>query len=203
MIAVIVATKREADAVRGVLPPDAVLFRSGVGKVNAAVAAMSAAWAGAEAVVNAGLAGGMGAKCAAGSAWCVSEAVQCDVDISAVDNVKPGTVDGRPTPFFRLDPVPGLPSARIGTADRFAATEADRDALRRFGCGLADMECAAVAQVCERAHIPVFAVKVVSDGCDGGEYGANADGCLARLADAMMPAVEEALDAAKKMAGKM
>ena len=100
MIAVIVATEREADAVRGVLPPDAVLFRSGVGKVNAAVAAMSAALAGAKAVVNVGLAGAVVPRTKAGSAWCVDGAVQYDVDLSAVDGADVGTVDGRTSPLI-------------------------------------------------------------------------------------------------------
>lgn len=199
MIAVIVATKREADAVRPALRgmTDAVLFVSGVGKVNAAVAAMSAIWAGAEAVVNVGLVGAVDPRRAAGGTWCVSEAVQYDVDLSAVDGTDVGMVDGRSSRFFSLELVPGLPTAWAGTADRFASGDADRAVLAAMGCGLADMECAAIAQVCERTKTPLFAVKVVSDAMDGMAYNADAD----RFAGALADAVRDAVDAARSRMG--
>lgn len=200
MIGVIVATEREADAVRGKLTRRTPLLVAGVGKVNAAAAAAIALSLGMDAVVNAGLAGGVSADARVGTAWCVSDAVQYDCDLSAVDGTERGTVAGRRSPFFRLLRVDGLPTARCGTADRFGGgprDSADIALLARLGCGLRDMECAAVAQVCERVRKPIYAVKVVSDvgrspKPTAQQYRENMERCLARLADVVRIAVEQA-----------
>ena len=211
MIGVVVATEREAEAVRGTLPRCAALFTAGVGKVNAATAAMSALWLGVDAVVNAGLAGGVAADARVGTAWCVSDAVQYDCDLSAVDGTEPGTVSGRRSPFFRLLRVDGLPSARCGTADRFGGgprDAADMAFLSRIGCGIRDMECAAVAQVCERVRKPLYAVKVVSDAGrfpkpTAQQYRENMERCLARLSDAVRIAVGQAVADAERADAKI
>lgn len=206
MIGVVVATEREADAVRGTLPRCATLFTAGVGKVNAATAAMSALWIGVDAIVNAGLAGGVAEDARVGTAWCVSDAVQYDCDLSAVDGTEPGTVAGRRSPFFRLLRVDGLPTARCGTADRFGGGTRDTGdiaLLARLGCCLRDMECAAVAQVCERVRKPIYAVKVVSDvgrfpKPTAEQYRENMERCLARLVDAVRLAFGQAVADAEK-----
>lgn len=127
--------------------------------------------------------------------------MQYDVDLSAVDGTAVGTLDGRRSPLFRLETVPGMPTARCGTADRFgggSSDAADAALLARIGCGLRDMECAAVAQVCERVRKPLYAVKVVSDvgrfpKPTAEQYRENMERCLARLADAAQEAVSAAL----------
>lgn len=206
MIAVVVAMEKEAAAVQRALPEDAVVFLSGVGKVNAAGAAMAAMVCSPDAVVNVGLAGGVGKDMEVGTAWSVSKAAQYDFDLSAVDGTEVGTLDGRDSPFFGVRAVPGLPAARCGTADHFGSGESDAAVLERLGCGLRDMECAAVAQICERYGKPFYAVKVVSD-VAGGEgpmpeqYRANAEWCLKLLGDAARMAVEAAKADAAKGAG--
>ena len=194
MIAVVVATGREYEALAGVLPKGVVLYRSGTGKVNAAMAATIAVWClgPVDAVVNAGLAGAVSPDVRLGAAYAVERAAQFDVDLSDVDGGDAWTVDGRTSQFFDLGAVPGLPSANVGTSDRFAVSRNDAAVLRKAGCGLVDMECAAIAQVCEKTGTPLYAVKVASDRNDPGEYNANADKRLAALADAVKMAVAAA-----------
>lgn len=217
MIAVITATKGEARAVgcamkpyRGVLEEGrafgmriahgalagrrVVLIEAGVGKVNAALGAFYAtAVLNTSAVLNIGLAGGMEPYMEVGDVYTVSSAVQYDFDLSKVDGKCIGTLNERKSAFFDLVPVPGYSARRIGTADRFGV--GDDPILKALACQMRDMECAAMAQVCERTGVPFCAIKVVSDVAGGevktGEqYAANARAALAKLTETVVDAVD-------------
>lgn len=200
MIAVVVATLGEYEAVgRGTrsLYERTVCIYSGVGKAYAAAAAMGAANMGAKAVLNVGLAGGMDPALAVGDVVAVRDAVSYDVDLSAVNGTEIGTLDGDDSPFIPLCVAEGRKkgAARIGTADRFADGERDAETLRRLGCALCDMECAAVAQICRSVSVPCFAFKVVSDVASRpsqpGQYAENAKACLERIVDGIAEWVAE------------
>ena len=160
------AVKRAVDRMCAENPsqgrPMVVCF--GVGKVYAAAATTEAIINNPKGVIlNIGLAGGLRGDMAIGEVYSVLEAVQYDFDLSKVNGKGIGTLDGEESPYIKLNTVDGYMTEVLGTADRFASTIGDRGTLLDLDCGLCDMEGAAIAQVCARACVPCYSVKVVSD----------------------------------------
>lgn len=145
---------------------------TGIGKVNAALGAqLLVSRYGATKLANFGLCGASDQGISVGDFIAVSSCVQCDFDISAVDNVVPGQLDGFESPFLPVN-VPllaewerqGFATARLASGDTFAAGEDAATALReQFGCTLLEMELAAIAQFAVKAGIPFTSVKTISD----------------------------------------
>jgi purine-nucleoside phosphorylase len=52
---------------------------------------------------------------------------------------------------------------KLVTVDKILGTEEKRALAQRFAAGAVDMEASAVAEAAEQAHLPFFAVKVISD----------------------------------------
>lgn len=163
----------------------ALLVVSGVGKANAAAATQLALSLGADAIVNAGVCGAVDTSLAVGDVCEVSAAVQYDFDLAAVNGTAAGVLEGRGTPYFNLATSGRFPARVIATGDHFNDSTDDLPLLERLGCGLRDMECAAVAQVCETAGVPCRALKcvtnVVGSGATG-QYRENLSRCLETLA---------------------
>ncbi|MBQ6915923.1 MAG: 5'-methylthioadenosine/S-adenosylhomocysteine nucleosidase [Kiritimatiellae bacterium] len=160
---------------------------SGIGKVNASAATQFALQTGADTIVNIGVAGGLDPSFEVADIFEIDSAVQYDFDLSAVNGTMVGTLDERSTPYIPLSTTGKLTAKSIGTGDRFNDSDADNDLLANvMSCSLRDMECAAVAQVCERAGARCVAFKCVSDvrgkGAMTGQYVDNLKRCLARLA---------------------
>lgn len=164
---------------------DTAVVAAGIGKANAAAAtqlALSEFRAGR--VFNIGVAGGLDPAMAVGDVFAVRDAVQYDFDLTQINGTPMGTLNERTSPFIPLALAPSwsLPLARLGSGDRFNDDEKDYALLRSMGAGLRDMEGAAMAQVCERAGVPLFSVKWVSDvhgrGSTPGQYAANLKACL-------------------------
>lgn len=173
--------------VRGVLngEPTAV-YISGIGKANAAATTQMAIQAGADTVINLGVAGGLDPEIKVSDIYEVDSAVQYDFDLSAVNGTMVGTLDERETPYIPLYCPGRLPSMLIGTGDRFNDSDNDNDLLLNvLTCQLRDMECAAVAQVCETAGVKCVAFKCVTDvrgqGSMTGQYVDNLKKCLAKI----------------------
>lgn len=166
-IGVIVAMDKEAQAIVSALGRskyglDAHLRISGVGKVNAAIAATEAIKAGCTHIINLGLAGGLDPSMKVGEAYAIDRAVQYDFDLSKVDDKQIGVIDEREAPYFHLNWLERhTRRATIGTADRFG--DGDDEVLKGLECTLRDMECAAIAQVCEKWGITFYSYKIVSD----------------------------------------
>lgn len=159
---------------------------AGIGKANAAAAAQMAVQYGADAVVNVGVAGGLETDMEVADLYEIDSAVQYDFDLSAVNGTMVGTLDERPTPYIPLSTTGLYPAKSIGTGDRFSDSDDDNDLLLNvLSCAVRDMECAAIAQVCERAGVRCVAFKCITDvrgkGSMTGQYVDNLDRCLARL----------------------
>lgn len=154
---------------------EVVVVRCGIGKVNASfVTALLALEFGAGEILMTGIAGGIKGKTL--DAVVPEGFVQHDV-------VMPGVPDGH------LDIVDAVvlyadKGLRASLADEkslggYIATGEAFVSDSKAGAGIAqkfpevtavDMECGAAAQVCARLGIPFAAVKIISDGCDDGEY---------------------------------
>ena len=172
---------------------------SGIGKVNAALAAASLLDSGVDCIVNIGVAGlipcsgeGLlrqrnafsGSSALAGRGLRLGDVVLCAEtayhDVWCGEGNLPGQVQGLPA-RFAAEPAlleraaRVLPDAVAGlciTGDRFISDPAEMQALgHEFPDALCvDMEAAAIAQTCFLRGVPFLGIKILSDGGSGAEY---------------------------------
>ncbi len=146
----------------------------GIGKVNAAAAAMALVAEGCDCLVNFGLSGGL-SSVARGDFVVGTRYIEHDFDLTSLGYApceKPGQ-----TYIYEADPTwlsricrcyPFLIKGTIVTGDCFVNDPARRDFLaNQFGAVACDMESAAVVAVAHLAGIPFFALRKISD--DAGE----------------------------------
>ena len=150
---------------------DIVAMQCGIGKVNAAVGALTLIDRySPEAIINTGIAGGTG-----GGADILDVVVGTEVgyhDVWCGPGNAPGQVQGLPerfagaTAMFGItQDTPGVKLGLIASGDRFVSTPEELAALlatqpRAIAC---DMESGAIAQVCLRNGVKFTALKSVSD----------------------------------------
>ena len=141
-----------------------VLVYSKEGKVNAATGACAAILAGADRILNFGVAGGLHNNTEIGKLYLIERAVQYDFDLHQLSGKEVGTLPDEAENFLPLF-CPALPYERrvLGTGDRFNDSPADHELLLRLGCDIREMEGGAIAQVCKYAGVPFVSVKVISD----------------------------------------
>lgn len=159
---------------------EVLLARCGIGKVNAAALALLLVTRGARRVIFTGVAGALDPTLAVGDLVISQDAVQHDVDVSAL-GYPPGQV---PDEEFSWPADPQLISVaqaaagtlagvhsvtgRIASGDVFIADAANSARLfARFEAACVEMEGAAVAQVCSRAGVPFVIIRSISDTADG------------------------------------
>lgn len=165
---------------------DAVLAVSGEGKVNAAACTQTLILRyKPDCVINIGVAGGIEPSMRPGDIIVADSCVQHDFDVSAL-GYEPGWICSLHEKFIPCDralsdalyrAASGEPSIRavyrgvIATGDIFvSSSEKTHKIATAFGAVAADMETAAVAQVCRMNGIAFAAVRAVSDsGGDGAE----------------------------------
>ncbi|GAA5511649.1 aminodeoxyfutalosine nucleosidase [Deinococcus carri] len=171
---------------RGVLDGVPVLLtRGGIGKVNAALTATHLLMAGATRVIFTGVAGGVHPELRVGDIVVSTDLVQHDVDVTALGYAL-GTIPSE-APAWPADEhlraaaldaaaeVEGVRvlEGRVASGDQFIAS---REGVQRlwtqFGAACAEMEGAAVAQVCAKAGVPFVVIRSVSDTAD---HDANVD----------------------------
>ena len=147
------------------LGKEVALAVCGVGKVNAAAGACAALAAGADVVLNFGVAGGLKPeRTAVGEVYLIEKAVQYDFDCAEINGTSIGVLDGETENFLPLF-CPPLPYSRraLGTGDRFNDSSADHALLLSLGCDIREMEGGAIAEVCKYAGVPFASVKAISD----------------------------------------
>ena len=188
MRAFVIAMENEAEQVRPFLRDGDRLYVSGVGKVNAAAAAQKAIDAGAEEILNCGVAGGLDPEMEVGDACEISQAVEYDFDLTLINGTRLGTHNERTTPYFGLQTWGLFPARTLGSGDRFSDSQADLPVLARLGVTIRDMEGAAIAHVCEMNGVPCRILKCLSDvhgqGAMTDQYKANLSKALLSLAQA-------------------
>ena len=154
-----------------------VLLKSGIGKVNAAMGTtiMMERFS-PEAVINTGSAGGFSERLEVGDLVISSEVVQHDVDVTAFD-YEHGQVPGLPTFIPASDKLVELTAGAvkelniqyeiglIATADTFMADQSKvRETREKFPQMIAaEMEGAAIAQVCHQYDVPFVIIRALSD----------------------------------------
>jgi len=188
MRAFVIAMENEAAAVRPFLREGDRLYVSGVGKVNAAAAAQKAIDAGADEVLNCGVAGGLDPAMEVGEAYEISQAVEYDFDLTLVNGTRLGTHNERDTPYFGCRTTGKLPARILATGDRFTNDERDVEGPLSLGATVKDMEGAAIAHVCELNGVPCRMLKCLSDvhgkGAMTGQYKDNLAKSLLALGQA-------------------
>ncbi len=159
-----------------------VLAVCGIGKVNAAALTQALLVDGVAALLFTGVAGGVDPALRVGDLVVARDAVQHDVDVTGL-GYPLGQVPGEPAVWVadpelrdRLAAAAGAVAAaaglrvvvgRIASGDTFVADPRRVAALREgFGATCAEMEGAAVAQVCARWGVPWAIVRSVSDTAD-------------------------------------
>ncbi|MEX2500842.1 MAG: 5'-methylthioadenosine/adenosylhomocysteine nucleosidase, partial [Trueperaceae bacterium] len=163
----------------------------GVGKVNAAALAQQLLSDGASRLIFTGVAGALDPELRPFDVVISRDAVQHDVDVRPL-GYQVGEVPGQPLAWtadrtladaahaaaeaHRDDDALAAADARrarvvrgrIASGDRFVADPAERAHLHDlFGASCAEMEGAAVAQICARWGVPWVVVRSISDGADG------------------------------------
>ena len=171
---------------------------SGIGKVNAALAASALVREGVSGIVNIGVAGALDASLSLGDVVICSETLYHDVWCG--EGNLPGQVQGLPARFAADGALLSLassvlPSARLGaclTGDRFITEPSALEPLRAAfpGALCVDMEAAAIAQVCHLGGVPFISIKIVSDGGCGAEYEAFWAGLPERAFGLVKPLLE-------------
>lgn len=190
-----------------------VVVRSGVGKVNAALAAARLIWQyGVDCIMNTGIAGCTREGLDVLDFVVSADAVQHDVDVT-VFGYRPMEIPGMGSPFFEAsaeladlaistfeaasgtEPFAGhrIVKGRIASGDRFIS---DNDVKARIvsECHPAcvEMEGAAIAQVCCLNAVPFVVIRCMSDTADSSvpsSYDFNEDIAAemsARLVEAMV-----------------
>ena len=192
MRAFVIAMTCEADSVRPHLGKDDRLYVSGIGKVNAAAATQKAICEGADEIWNVGLCGGFGDDIEVGDVFAVGQATEYDFDLSVINHVSIGVIDGFDSPYIGLARFPECPYPyrTLATGDRFNDSEDDHDLIaRQLGASLRDMEGAAIAHVCKLNRVKCLSLKCVSDVAGKGQmtkqYEANKERCLGKLGEAL------------------
>ena len=152
---------------------EVVAMQCGIGKVNAAVGALTLIENfHPDAVINTGIAGGTG-----GGAGVLDVVIGREVayhDVWCGPGNAPGQVQGHPeryegaTALFDIRSLCADPNVKIGliaSGDKFVSTPGDLEAVLRVQpeAVAVDMESGAIAQVCHLRNVPFLAIRVVSD----------------------------------------
>lgn len=154
------------------------LATSGIGEIRAALALqLLVDLFDIEAVLNFGFVGSLNRDISVGELVVVERAVHYQFDISAVNGVPIGSYDGRDEPYFYTDktllekvqtrlPHP-LRKVTAASGDKFVADSETKSFLKdTFFADICEMEIAGICLAAERNGVPVFSMKVVSDGAD-------------------------------------
>ncbi len=176
---------------------------SGCGEIDAAAATMLLIVKyGCEAVLNFGVTGALEEDLRVDDLFVVEKACHYDYDISAFEKTKPGQYREYPDEFIPLDPglvrlvtekIPGIRKTAAASADKFVEDRAEKLRLRALGCGICEMEIAAIARTCERSGVKCLSIKCISDTFDGN--GADFAANVTRSAEKAFRVIREVLKA--------
>lgn len=195
------AHRRNVGAARSVLATiggrQLLLICSGVGGVNAAAATTLAVHAvRTTVVVSTGSAGGLGQGVRVGDVVVGSEHAFAGADATAFGYVR-GQIPGMPATYVGAPPLveraknrPGVLVGQMISGDAFIDARTVDTYRQHFSHALtADMETAAIAQVCHSFDIPYLAVRGVSDLCGpdaGDDFRLAVDDVAALAADVVL-----------------
>lgn len=161
---------------------DAVVVRSGIGKVNMTVCTQILIDSfGVEKLINTGVAGGLYKDIQIGDIVISSDAVQHDVDAvgfgyalgeiprmeRSVFEADPGLVKEAEEACKKVNPDIQCFTGRVLSGDQFISSDEKKHWLiENFGGYCAEMEGAAMAQTAYLNNIPFVVLRAISDKCD-------------------------------------
>jgi adenosylhomocysteine nucleosidase len=158
---------------------EVLLAQCGIGKVNAAALTQLMVLQSVEAIIFTGVAGGVDATLKVGDIVISTDAMQHDADVRTL-GYQLGEVPGetlswqadatlRDSAFAVAQTIDGINviQGRILSGDQFiASVEKVRELREVFGGACAEMEGAAVAQICSKWHLPFVIIRSISDSAD-------------------------------------
>ena len=161
---------------------EAVVVRSGIGKVNAAVCTqILATHFGVDAIINTGVAGSLKNEINIGDIVISTDALQHDMDATGF-GYEPGIIPRMKTSVFKADERLvklaeeacreaglniGVFKGRIVSGDQFITDKATKDRLIKLFSGYCtEMEGAAIAQAAYLNNIPFVVIRAISDKAD-------------------------------------
>ncbi|MCI8342795.1 MAG: 5'-methylthioadenosine/adenosylhomocysteine nucleosidase [Firmicutes bacterium] len=189
------------------LGKNVVLVVSGIGKVNAAVCTQVLIdHFGVDCIINVGIAGGLYEELKIGDVVISSDAVQHDMDASAVGDPV-GTIPRMDESIFKASDalVEAAQKAvaettnskayvgRVASGDVFVAETKRKNMIKElFGAYCVEMEGAAIAQTCHLNKIPFVVIRSISDnangeaGIDFGQFSMEAAVNAAKIVECMI-----------------
>lgn len=164
---------------------EAVVVQCGIGKVNAGICAqLLISLFGVDEVINTGVAGSLDNEINIADIVVSTDAVQHDYDVSVIGFAK-GEIPYTGIYAFPADeelrkkacssvkavsPSTGVFEGRVCSGDQFIASKEQKNAIiSQFGGKCAEMEGAAIAQVCYLNNIPFVIIRAISDKADDSE----------------------------------
>ena len=160
-------------------------IQSGWGEIDAASATMLLIVRyGCEAIINFGVTGALEEGLKVEDLFVAEKVWHYDFDVTAFEAVKKGQYEEYPDEFIPLDSglvqlvaetVPGIRKVAAASGDKFVEDRAEKLRLRGMGCGICEMEIAAIARTCERSGVKCLSIKCISDPFDGdgGDFETN------------------------------
>ena len=205
--AIICAMEEEIAAFRDLEGSDILLIKSGVGKVNGAIAVMDAIRQGATRIISTGFAGAIYPDFHPGNAVIIVSASYHDVDATAL-GFEPAEIPYADrsawdadraictslfTAMLRICGV--VRAGTIASGDRFVTDGKTLRCANTVGC--VDMETAAIAQVCHAKGIPWAGIRLISDYADGRSANDFVRATATSLLSLIARIVDDALDHSK------
>ncbi len=159
-----------------------ICINCGIGKVNAATAAMHLVDIGCNCVLNFGLSGGI-SRVRRGEIVLPDKFLEHDFDLTGI-GYKPCEKPSQKYIYAADETLLKIAYNAIGKCeggtavcgDRFICNAVDRDFLRdTFDATTCDMETAAIASVCDMADVPYLSLRRVSDDAGEDAYASYSD----------------------------
>lgn len=181
---------------------DVYAVQSGCGEIDAAAATMLLIVKyGCGMILNFGVTGALEADLKVEDLFVAVKAWHYDFDVTPfADCVKVGQYEEYPDEFIPLDAgladlvtqrIPGIRKIAVASGDKFVENRAEKLRLRNAGCGICDMELAAIARTCERSGVKCLSIKCISDAFDGN--GADFEKNVRASAEKAFAAIREVL----------
>ena len=152
--------------------------QSGCGEIDASAATMLLIVKyGCEVIMNFGVTGALQEDLKVEDLFVAEKVWHYDFDVTPfADCVRVGQYEEYPDEFIPLDAglvdlvteqIPGIRRVAVASGDKFVEDREKKLRLRESGCGLCEMELAAIARVCDRSGVRCLSVKCISDAFDG------------------------------------
>lgn len=157
---------------------DVYAVQSGCGEIDAAAATMLLILKyGCEVILNFGVTGALEEDLKVEDLFVAEKAWHYDFDCTAFTGCeKIGQYEEYQDEFIPLDAglarlvterIPGIRKIAVASGDKFVEDRAEKLRLRAAGCGICEMELAAIARTCERCSVKCLSIKCISDTFDG------------------------------------